>query len=802
MTFAEIEALPSAAERAAAYQAYVEQFPQHPLAWFNLAVESEAMRAYDQARSAGETLRRLDADVFAMLPERLRALLGVAPAAAHSERQVDGYRITGVAAASESQILYDAVRVADESPHTLLRVLDLGHAGARAFFQSALEAPRVEGLARPFEIVSDPVHGPLLVLEPVRGLPLRGEARARLDAEVALRLVRSVAVVARALQAGGALHGDLRPDSVLRTRSHERDVVVIGGQRAVAPVAVTRRGRLPWISPEEAAGEPVTSATDVYGIGLLLHHLLTGSEPGPLEERSPLRVGSDWPELDELIAQATAREPAARPSIDEFIERIEQMLALRDVPRVIGRWRLGRLIGEGGFGRVFAAENVDIPELRAAIKVLNPLLARDRDIRRRFLNEASAASRIDHPGVVRVLDGGVEPSGVCYVAMELLQGEDLATRLAKGPLAIEVAIELGLEAASALAAAHARAIVHRDIKPSNLFVEHRADGEHLKVLDFGTALLRGDPTREGVPYTTTGHLWGTPEYMAPEQWRMARDLDARVDIYSLGLVLWECLAGRRPYSAATVFDWQQAHLVEPVPSLRAARPQVPLELAAVVEHMLEKDRDRRTATMLGVVSELERAAELVRGSSARTLRLDPGIPVLVPQARRSRWPYWVAGTVGAGVLAFLVYEAFVPEPPSVPDCTQRVFLEWGPLKCPSPRALVWSYDPQASRCVAPLFSRSELRDELEALRRAGAAGFRELPAGFELVLYDGGTGVKTCDAQGATIPRANLFVSYQLRSDVRVGGVRIYDKPPVFLSRDGYWCDESGRVVVRSVHAH
>lgn len=332
---------------------------------------------------------------------------------------------------------------------------------------------------------------------------------------------------------------------------------------------------------------------------------LPAPPPASLAERAPIRTASDWPELDELIAQLTSREPSLRPGLDGLIAQIDQLLARRDVPRMIGKWQIGRMLGEGSFGRVFSAENADISGLRAAIKVLHPFMARDRDMRRRFLNEASAASQIEHPSVVRVLDGGVEPGGVCYVAMELLQGRDLGERLARGPLALDVAVRLIREAAQALAVAHAQKIVHRDIKPSNLFIEERPEGERLRILDFGIALLRGEPTREGIPYTATGHIWGTPEYMAPEQWQMVSDLDRRVDIYSLGLVLWECLIGRRPFTASTVFEWQQAHLTTPLPSTLRSTPGVPARLASIIEQMLAKRREERISSMEEVVTALD-----------------------------------------------------------------------------------------------------------------------------------------------------------------------------------------------------
>jgi serine/threonine protein kinase len=225
MTFAEIEALPSSAARMAAYRAYVERDPNHPLAWFNLAVECEAARAYDDARSAAETLRRLDPTLVSMLPDRVRQLLpgNLAPSAI-PDHDIGGYRITGVASATESQILYEAVRVTDQMPVTLRRMLDLSHTGARTTFELAVAVPRIEGIARAIGVIEDAERGPLLVLERIRGEPLRGDPRALLDAEVALRLIRSAARSIDALHRAGALHGDLRPESVVRDHSRNEEI--------------------------------------------------------------------------------------------------------------------------------------------------------------------------------------------------------------------------------------------------------------------------------------------------------------------------------------------------------------------------------------------------------------------------------------------------------------------------------------------------------------------------------------------------------------------------------------------------
>lgn len=545
-------------------------------------------------------VRRLDPAVFATLPARVAELAGAAPSTAAPA--VSGYRIDRLHVATESMLLYHGVRLSDDEPVALRRLLDVSHEGGRGIFRAELARPLVAGAVRPLELIDDAERGPLLVLERLRGEPLEGDPNQLLDEELLVRLMRSAAETLAALHAAGGLHGDLRPGAVLRDRASASEITVLGGRLTSAKVA-TARGRLPWQSPEEVAGEAITAATDVYGLGLLLHHLRTGEAPGPLGQRSPLARHSGWSALDELIVRATAKAPAQRPSMSELVRGLDELLALREVPQTIGKWRLGKLIGEGAFGRVFAAENVDISGHRAAIKVLRPFMARDHQMRQRFLNEASLVAGLDVPGVVRILDGGVQGDGTCYIAMELLSGEDLEHRLRRGPLPWREAATLLRFAALTLERAHQLPCVHRDIKPSNLYLSTRGDGSlRVCVLDFGVALLRGEPTRAGVPYTTTGHVWGTPEYMSPEQWRMESDVDGRADIYSLGLVLWECLAGKRPFVAANIFEWQQAHLSSPLPSLSIS--ELPPRLLALIERMTAKPRAERSANMKEVADEL------------------------------------------------------------------------------------------------------------------------------------------------------------------------------------------------------
>ncbi len=274
------------------------------------------------------------------------------------------------------------------------------------------------------------------------------------------------------------------------------------------------------------------------------------------------------------------------------------------VGRVLGgRYDVVRLLGRGGMGEVYEGVH-RLLQKRVAIKVLNAELALDEQQRRRFLREARAATAIAHENVVAILDfGDDEPT---FFVMDLLEGADLQTLLAReGGLSWPRARAMLLQIASALGAAHARGIVHRDVKPSNCFVTHLgSDREQVKVLDFGIAKLL-EPSAETRRLTRTNAVIGTIVYAAPEQ-MLGQQVDARTDVYALGIVAYEMLTGRPPFvgtSEYQIFD-QQVRRAPPPPSF--LDPAVPPGVAALILRALEKDPSRRPQTMAEVAAELMR----------------------------------------------------------------------------------------------------------------------------------------------------------------------------------------------------
>jgi len=285
-----------------------------------------------------------------------------------------------------------------------------------------------------------------------------------------------------------------------------------------------------------------------------------------------------------------------------------------------GNYRIVRLLGEGGFGEVYLAENPLI-ERRAAVKVLHAALAQDAELVRRFLNEARAASAIRHRNIIEVFDAGVTPEGAPYILMEFLEGASLQKRLAdQSRLALPQALEIARQAGSALVAAHAAGIVHRDLKPENLFLVPEAGtpgGERVKVLDFGIAKIRSGSGTGKAMRTQAGMIMGSPAYMSPEQCKDSADVDLRSDIYSFATIIYEMLAGRTPHVAASGTEMLVMHLSGTPAPLREWAPEVPAHVEAAVMRALSRARADRFDSIASFVGALLGDAEVGAAALAR-----------------------------------------------------------------------------------------------------------------------------------------------------------------------------------------
>ncbi len=327
----------------------------------------------------------------------------------------------------------------------------------------------------------------------------------------------------------------------------------------------------------------------------------------------------------------------------------------------IGSYRITRLIGKGGMGSVFEAEHEAIRS-RVAIKVLSPELARNQEVAQRFINEARSVNLVQHPSLVRIFDFGELPGGETYLVMEYLAGQSLRERIGAGAMALPDVLRLVRQLASALAAAHEKGIVHRDIKPENVIIVPDLEapaGERAKLLDFGIAKVRESAELADTGDTGQGLLLGTPTYMSPEQCMGSVELDDKSDVYSLGVLLYEMLAGEPPFRSGSggIGAILLMHMNQPPPPLRERAPQAPPGLLAMVDAMLAK-RPASRPSMRQVVA----AVEELGAPRASDPRPAPGPPPLA-----------------APSLYFSTLGSMAPMPaPAMPDDIVRLIAEGGP----------------------------------------------------------------------------------------------------------------------------
>jgi tRNA A-37 threonylcarbamoyl transferase component Bud32 len=272
---------------------------------------------------------------------------------------------------------------------------------------------------------------------------------------------------------------------------------------------------------------------------------------------------------------------------------------MRPVPGDVigGKYRIVRLIGDGGMGSVYEAHHLAL-ETQVALKFLHAELAKKPGLGSRFLQEARVSARIHSVHVTHVTDVDQTPDGSPYLVMELLHGESLqAVMDRRGKLPVEQAIDFALQILSGLESAHHIGVVHRDLKPDNVFVVPATGGPLLKLIDFGIAKLKA-ATEYQKGLTRAGVIMGTPQYMAPEQLFAANSVDHRADLYSLGVILFEMLAGRRPTDGDDVEAIVASVVSGKVRHLNELEPSLPPGLVAVVERSLLADRESRFATAL------------------------------------------------------------------------------------------------------------------------------------------------------------------------------------------------------------
>jgi serine/threonine-protein kinase len=418
-------------------------------------------------------------------------------------------------------------------------------------------------------------------------------------------------------------------------------------------------------------------------------------------------------------------------------------VAVGDV--VARKYRIDRVLGQGGMGVVVAATDTQL-DRRVAIKFLLPDALKNADLVARFAREARAAAKIHSEHVARIIDVGELETGAPFMVMEYLEGSDLADRIRAQPgVTVAEAARYLLQACEALAEAHAAGIVHRDLKPANLFLAQRPDHTvSVKVLDFGISKA---PVASG-GITSTQAVMGSPHYMSPEQLVSSKHVDPRSDVWSLGIVLYETLAGSPPFGGDTMPEIVAQILQSPTPGVRAVRPDVPAELEAVIARCTAKEPSARFANVAELARALapfaadcaqsaERAARILgvsappagqRASSDAVAPASRTVPAGTPAEvradtawgntraagvpRRGAAPYAIGAVLGvAAIIGAVVFFGGHVAPPPVPALPSAPHVDLPPpppapsvpvVLAPPPGAVPDPVTPPASASAAPV----------------------------------------------------------------------------------------------------
>jgi serine/threonine protein kinase len=460
--------------------------------------------------------------------------------------------------------------------------------------------------------------------------------------------------------------------------------------------------------------------------------------------------------LSLLTAADESSEFMARPALDQLAEAIgHDELKVRTGER-IGAYTVDRLLGAGGAGVVWRARDERLGR-HVAIKFMSPHFSNDAERVRRFLDEARAAGALNHPNVLAIYDVG-EHGGVPFIVSECLEGESLYRRLERGPLPVQDALQVALEIAHGLAAAHARGIVHRDLKPDNVFL---CSNRGVKILDFGVAKLQlppADEVRRPTSQTTIGVIVGTAGYMSPEQVR-GEKVDTRTDLFALGATLYEMVSGLGPFKRDTVIETLHAILTTDPPDLSNDNQEMPPALTDIVKRLLAKAPDERFQSAVDLAWTLERALAVMTERATSYARSRSR-----PKQSHVRWFRWIAAVAGVVMLAGLTWwlQNSVARPPMASILTRftwslppGVGLNSAPIVSPDGQTIVFSgNEASGSRLFVHNF------DSLEPRVVAGTEGAKQpfwSPDGKSVGFFARGKLRKVALAGGAPVVVADAL---------------------------------------------
>jgi len=384
------------------------------------------------------------------------------------------------------------------------------------------------------------------------------------------------------------VHRDIKPANILITENDRVKILDFGLAMLAGKSRITKGGMvlgtLAYMSPEQHRGESVDQRSDIWSLGVLLYEMLTNQLPfrGKYEQamlyeilnNDPAPIHSARKDMPETLSRITQKmlhknidaryqnvhdiladlgslthEQESREELTDLVHRSEKITSEL---KIIGKYKIISLLGEGGMGMVYLAEQTEPFSRRVAIKIIK--LGMDtQQVVASFEAERQALASMDHPNIAKIYDAGSTETGRPYFVMEHVPGIPLHEYCEKNSLRIHERLALFIELCHAVQHAHQKGVIHRDLKPSNVLVSVKDDKPYLKIIDFGIAKAIGHSLTDRTLFTEQGQLIGTPEYMSPEQAEMTGlDVDTRTDIYSLGVILYELLSGVLPYDPETL----------------------------------------------------------------------------------------------------------------------------------------------------------------------------------------------------------------------------------------------------------